>query len=88
MIHRTTSPPHGATSDRLHAMVQSVALDDARTEAIFTEANLEISKAQWEVHKVADLWLSAEEAKTARLATEIKEFAPPKGTQLFFIGTA
>jgi ATP-dependent protease ClpP protease subunit len=87
MIHRTMSPAIGATSERLHAMAQSVILDDARTAAIFAEAKLNITPEQDATHKVADLWLSAEEAKTANLATEIREFAPPKGTQLFFVGT-
>jgi ATP-dependent Clp protease protease subunit len=87
MIHRTVSPPHSATSDKLHAMARSVVLDDERTEAIFHK-HLQITQEQWAVHKVADLWLSAEEAKTAALITEIGEFAPPKGMQLFFVGAA
>jgi ATP-dependent Clp protease, protease subunit len=33
MIHRVTSPSIGTTSDRLQAMMQSVIIDDARTEA-------------------------------------------------------
>ena len=86
MIHRTTSPPIGVTSDRLHAMIQSVVLDDARIEAIFKEAKLKITPEQRDIHRVADLWLSADEAIKAALATGIGEFAPPKGTQLFFVG--
>jgi ATP-dependent protease ClpP protease subunit len=88
MIHRTMSPAIGATSERLHAMAQSVILDDARTAAIYAAAKLILTPEQEATHKVADLWLSAEEAKTANLATEIKEFATPKGTQLWFIGNA
>lgn len=87
MIHRTISPAIGTTSERLHAMAQSVILDDARAAAIFAASQLKITDAQEATHKVADLWLSANEAKAANLATEIKEFAPPKGTQLFFVGT-
>lgn len=87
MIHRTTSPTFPMTSDRLHAMAKSVVLDDARTEAIYALSKLDISAEQWAIHKVADLWLSADEAKAAKLITEIKEFAPPKGTQLFFVGS-
>jgi len=86
MIHRTTSPPVGTTSDRLRAMIQSVIIDDARIEAIFKDAKLNISPEQRDIHGIADLWLSAEEAITAALATSIGEFAPPKGTQLFFVG--
>jgi ATP-dependent protease ClpP protease subunit len=39
----------------------------------------------WDVHKVTDLWLSAEEAVKYGLATEIADFAPPKGEQLFYL---
>ena len=67
-------------------MAQSVILDDTRTENIFAAAKLNITKKQREIHKVADLWLSSDEAATAGLATAIGEFAPPKGTQLFYLG--
>jgi ATP-dependent protease ClpP protease subunit len=86
MIHRTVSPGIGATSERLHAMAKSVILDDTRTENIFIAAKLNINKDQREIHKVADLWLSSDEAVAAGLATAIGEFAPPKRTQLFFLG--
>ena len=88
MIHRTTSPPVGTTSDRLHAVIKSVIIDYARIEAIFKDAKLKITSEQQDIHRVADLWLSAEEAISASLATDIGEFAPPKGTQLFFVGAA
>jgi ATP-dependent protease ClpP protease subunit len=87
MIHRTMSPSLAATSERLHAMAQSVILDDFRIEAIFSAAKLNITPEQRDIHRVADLWLSAQEAVTAALATGIGEFSPPKGTQLFFVGT-
>lgn len=87
MIHRTTSPAFAFTADRLHAVTHSVALDDGRTDAIFAAAGLNLTKEQKEIHRIADLWLSAEEAIAANLATEIKEFAPPKGIQLFFLGS-
>ncbi|WP_426418369.1 ATP-dependent Clp protease proteolytic subunit [Bradyrhizobium genosp. A] len=86
MIHRTTSPAIGATSDRLEAMTQSVLKDDARTEAIFTASNLNLTKKQKETHRFADLWFTAEEAAKAGLIQSIKEFGPPKGVQLFFLG--
>jgi hypothetical protein len=46
MIHRTMSPAVGATSERLHAMAQSVILDDARTAAIFAAAKLKTTPEQ------------------------------------------
>jgi ATP-dependent protease ClpP protease subunit len=88
MIHKTTSPAIGATSERLEAMAQSVTLDDARVEAIFAAAKLNITKKQREMHRFADLWFSADEAVKAGLATVVQEFAPPKGIQLFFLGAA
>jgi ATP-dependent Clp protease protease subunit len=87
MIHRTTSPQVGATSERLRAMMQSVIIDDARIEAIYQDAKLNITPEQQDIHRIADLWLSADEAIKAALATGIGEFAPPKGTQLFFVGS-
>jgi ATP-dependent Clp protease, protease subunit len=86
MIHKTASPPFGATSERLQAMTKSVIIDDSRMEAIYAAAKLNISKEQREIHRYTDLWLSADEAVTAGLATGIKEFFPPKGAQLFFLG--
>jgi ATP-dependent Clp protease, protease subunit len=86
MIHKTTSPAFGATSERLQAMAQGVVIDDARTEAIFAEAKLNISKEHREIHRYADLWLSADESIKAGLATAVKEFSPTKGAPLFFLG--
>ena len=86
MIHKTTSPAFGATSERLQAMAHGVVIDDARVEAIFAEAKLNISKEHREIHRYADLWLSADEAIKAGLASAVKEFAPTKGAPLFFLG--
>lgn len=86
MIHRTTSPPQGMTSERLRATVRSVEIDDARTEEILR--GISLTKENRDVHQIADLWLSSAEAKEVGLVTEIAEFAPPKGTSLFFLGAA
>jgi ATP-dependent Clp protease protease subunit len=59
-------------------------LDDQPTERIL-RAHLTLPNELWDVHKVADLWLSAEEAVKYGLATEIADFAPPKGMQLFSV---
>ena len=84
MLHRTQAAPAGVTAERLQALGKSVALDDERTETIL-RAHLKLPDDLWDVHKVADLWLSAEEAIKYGLATEIADFAPPKGTQLFLL---
>jgi ATP-dependent Clp protease, protease subunit len=82
MLHRTQISPLGATAERLQAFAKNVTLDDARTETIL-RARLRLLDDLWEIHKVADLWLSAEEAVKYGLATEMGEFAPPFGTQIF-----
>jgi ATP-dependent Clp protease protease subunit len=85
MIHRTSFSPVGATSDRLQAAANAAALDDQRTEQILHDS-VTLSQEKWDVHKVADLWLSADEALNAKIATEIADFAPPMGSQLFYLG--
>jgi len=82
MLHRTQVSSVGATAERLQAFAKNVTLDDARTETIL-RARLKLPDDLWEIHKVADLWLSAEEAVKYGLATEMGEFAPPFGTQIF-----
>jgi ATP-dependent Clp protease protease subunit len=82
MLHRTQISPTGATAERLQAITKNVALDDQRTEAIL-RYHLKMPDDLWEVHKTADLWLSAEEAVKYGLATKIAEFAPPFGSQVF-----
>jgi ATP-dependent Clp protease, protease subunit len=84
MLHRTQASPMGATAERLQAITKSVALDDQRTEEILRQ-HLVMPDDVWEVHKTADLWLSAEEAVKYGLATKIAEFAPPFGSQVYNI---
>jgi hypothetical protein len=48
--------------------------------------HVKLDEGQWATHKVADLWLSAEEGAKTGLVTEIADFGPPKGTQLFYVG--
>jgi ATP-dependent Clp protease, protease subunit len=86
MIHKSTSPALGVTSERLKSMAESLAIDDDRLEAIFAAENLTLTKKQKQVHRLSDLWLSADEAIKVGVANSVKEFSPPKGTQLFFLG--
>ena len=85
MIHKTYFSPMGATSDRLQSAANAAILDDQRIEAIW-HGNITLSTEKWDVHKLADLWISADEAVAAKLATAIGDFAPPKGNQLFYVG--
>jgi ATP-dependent protease ClpP protease subunit len=47
-----------------------------------TEA-AKLTPEQWETHRQGDLWLSADEALAAGIATEVAEFAPPAGYRIF-----
>jgi ATP-dependent Clp protease protease subunit len=60
MIHRSYASPLAATSDRLQAMANGLILDDERCERILRE-HINLDEDQWATHKVADLWLSAED---------------------------
>ncbi|MDO1580882.1 ATP-dependent Clp protease proteolytic subunit [Rhizobium oryzicola] len=84
MIHRAQSAALSLTSERMTAAANSLVIDDARMEAIL-KAEIALPETHWETHKVADLWLDAEEGLDAGLITEIAPFAPPKGERIFFI---
>lgn len=76
MVHKTIVPvPNMATGPRLHAASSAVALDDMRTEAILRE-HVHLSSEQWDVHRFADLTLSASESIQCGLAHEIGFFSP------------
>jgi ATP-dependent protease ClpP protease subunit len=85
MIHKTYFSPVSATADRLQSAADTALLDDRRIEAILHE-HVKLSDEKWNVHKAADLWLSADDALKAGLVTEIDDFSPPKGGQLFYLG--
>lgn len=85
MIHKTTFTPMAATVDRLQSLANAAALDDSRIEAIL-HSHIELSKEQWDVHKVSDLWLSAEEAVKANLADSIGDFSPPAREHIYYVG--
>jgi ATP-dependent Clp protease protease subunit len=76
MVHKTVVPvPNQATGPRLHAAAGAVALDDMRTEAILRE-HIKLTDDQWNVHKYADLTLSANDSIECRLAHRIGLFSP------------
>jgi ATP-dependent protease ClpP protease subunit len=85
MIHKTTFTPMAATVDRLQSLANAAALDDSRVEAILHQ-HIQLAKEQWDIHKVSDLWLSADDAIKARLADSIGDFSPPIGEQFYYIG--
>jgi ATP-dependent Clp protease protease subunit len=82
MIHRSTFTPQMPTADRLQAAAQMLTIDDRRTEDILRK-HLTMSDEDWSNLRNNEFWFTAEDALKNGLATEIGEFAPPKGTPIF-----
>ncbi len=74
--HATASP--GARPDALNIIVEGLRADDARTESILRK-HIELAPEQWAIHQYSDLHLTARDAKTARMITDVADFAPPRG---------
>ena len=85
MIHKTYFSPPQATAERLQSAANAALLDDGRIESILHQ-DVKLSDEKWEIHRFADLWLSADEALETGLVTEIGNFHPPLGDQLFYLG--
>lgn len=85
MIHKTMFSPVAATVDRLQSAANAAALDDQRIEAILHK-HIKLAQEKWDVHKVADLWLSAKEALDAGISDAISDFSPPVGEQFYYVG--
>ena len=77
MVQRT---PVGATSGDLQSIV-----DEKQIESIL-QSKLKLPEDKLKLHSVADLWLSADEAVAAGLATSIGDFMPPKNQRVFYAG--
>ncbi|MES3025048.1 MAG: ATP-dependent Clp protease proteolytic subunit [Pseudomonadota bacterium] len=77
--HATASP--GARPDALNIIVEGLRADDARTESILRR-HVELAPEQWTIHQYSDLHLTARDAKTAGLITEVADFSPPRGARL------
>jgi ATP-dependent protease ClpP protease subunit len=84
MLHRSQTAAQGGTAIELKHLAHSAGLDDARAEAIIRESAT-LTDDQWEIFHAHNLWLSAQEAFRAGIATEIAEFAPPRGEGLAVI---
>ena len=74
--HATASP--GARPDALNIIVEGLRADDARTESILRK-HIELTPDQWAIHQYSDLHLTARDARTAGVITDVMDFAPPKG---------
>ncbi len=80
MIHRTMFSPQAATVYRLQSAANAAALDDKRIEGILQQ-HISLPKEKLDIHKVSDLWLSAEEAVEAKLADSSKILDLPLGSK-------
>jgi ATP-dependent Clp protease, protease subunit len=81
MIHRSTMSPPIPTAERLQAAVDSLKIDDARTEIIY-RGHIKIPDEKWSDLRHNEFWFTAQDAVKNGIASEIAEFAPPKGTHV------
>ena len=84
MFHRSTNSPQFATATKLNHVAKSLILDDQRTETIVRQ-HVNLPDELWQAIAHHDVYLSGEEAVKFGLATEIGEFSPPAGTQVYNI---
>lgn len=82
MIHRSHISPQAATVEKLKVITEGLILDDARSDAIFKE-NIKLPDEILEQLKYHDVHLSGGDGVKFSLASEISEFAPPKGAKVF-----
>lgn len=81
MLHRGHTSLQGANAVLLQARAQFLLIDEARVETIVRE-HVKLSPEQKAMHDTTELWLTAEDAVTAGVATELGIFAPPPGALL------
>ncbi len=82
MIHRSTNSPQFATATKLGHISKSLVLDDQRTEAII-RSHVKLPSGLWDAMQHHDVYVSGEEAVQFGISTEIGQFAPPPGTQVY-----
>lgn len=80
VVHKTSNAV-GGTATRLEKNLETLAIDDKRTEEILRET-CEIPDEAWQEMKYHDVWVTPEKAIKWKLATEIGHFAIPKGQPL------
>jgi ATP-dependent protease ClpP protease subunit len=84
MLHRSASNHQFATSAKLVHAAKSLVLDDERTEAIVRE-HVKFPPELWAQIEHHDIYVSGGEAVKFGIATELSEFSPPPGVQVFNI---
>ena len=81
MIHRTYISQVTGDASKMQAFAGSLLIDDKRTEEIL-RAHVTMPEDVWALHKVQDVIFTADEAVRYGFARDIRDFAPPKGTQV------
>jgi ATP-dependent Clp protease, protease subunit len=82
MLHKSHTSPQFATADKLDRLARNLVLDDERSEDIWRQ-HLKMPDELWKQLEFHDIYLTAEEAAKYGLATEIGEFSPPPGMQIY-----
>jgi ATP-dependent protease ClpP protease subunit len=82
MLHRSHNSPQFATASKLARVVETLNIDDKRTEDIF-RAHVKMPDELWTQLENHDLFLTGEDAVKFGIATELGDFAPPMGTQIY-----
>ena len=82
MIHKSKSTAQFATAAKLDKMARNLILDDERTESILRE-HIKMPDELWQALEHHDVYLTGEEAVKYGIATELGEFAPPLGKQVY-----
>jgi ATP-dependent protease ClpP protease subunit len=81
MIHKATNSANGAGVDKLKAVADNLAIDDARIEDIL-RAHLRLPEELWTQFRYHDVYLTGTDAVSYGMADEIGEFSPPTGVKV------
>jgi ATP-dependent Clp protease protease subunit len=85
MMHKATfNPGRASTSFQLNAATQSLMVDDDRIENILRQ-HIVMPEEKWNVHRFADLFITADDALEYGLIDEIADFAPPANARMINI---
>lgn len=82
MMHRSGVTSTGASGPTLENQAKMIAMEDARSLSIWRD-NLRMPEERWDHLMQRELFFTGEEAVTYGLATEVGEFAPPQGAQVY-----
>jgi ATP-dependent Clp protease, protease subunit len=82
MIHRSHSSPQFATAAKLGKLAENLNIDDKRSEDIL-KAHIKMPDELWKELEHHDLYSTGEEAVKFGIATELGDFTPAPGTQIY-----